>query len=75
MKPLALALALSLSAGVASAATMACNGEIVDVQDPSEKERKHALRKFSVKIDYYDYCSRGKFGRESVVGERPRRRS
>ena len=69
VKGCGVALAVVLLGAVsASAATMAYTGEVVEVADPSEKERKHAVRKFSVKIDSFDYCSRGSFGRESKVG-------
>ena len=60
---------LALGCSWVDAATMAYTGKIMEVQDPAEEELKHTLRKFAVKIDYYDYCSRGKFGRASKVGE------
>ena len=62
-----LAVALFLASPGGRGATMAYGGEVVGAGDPTAKE-KECLRTFTVKINYYDYCSRGKFGRESKVG-------
>jgi len=62
---------LALGCSWVSAATMAYTSKITKVQDPAEEGLKDTLRKFAVKIDCYDYCSRGRFGRESKVGEMP----
>ena len=51
-------------------ATMAFVGEIVDVRDPDARGAKDTLKIFTTEIAYYDYCSRGEFGRESVPGAR-----
>ena len=47
------------------AATMAFGGEIVRVEATPTKD-KEGLMRFGVRIDYYDYCSRGKFGRKCL---------
>ena len=53
---------------LAWAATAAFCGKVTAVKK-AEAKQKDTLRHFSVEIDYYDYISRGKFGRESKVGE------
>ncbi|MEM7391898.1 MAG: hypothetical protein AAF492_06070 [Verrucomicrobiota bacterium] len=52
----------------AGAATMAFVGEIVEVKDPEGRQARDALKIFTTRIAYYDYCSRGKFGKESIPG-------
>ena len=70
MKTTILAFAIFVASTVAaSAATMAFCGEITKVEPD-----KNAHNRFSVKIDYYDYCSRGGFGKESVVGAEAQQR-
>ena len=53
---------------LAWAATAAFCGKVTAVKK-AEAKQKDTLTHFSVEIDYYDYISRGKFGRESKVGE------
>ena len=57
----------------AGAATMAYGGEITKV-DAAAANDKTGLGRFSVEIDYYDYCSRGSFGKESTVGAEAQQR-
>ena len=69
MKQVLFALAGSLLLSPALlGATMAFVGEIVDVKNPDARQAKDTLKIFTTRIAYYDYCSRGKFGRESVPG-------
>jgi hypothetical protein len=65
-----LCLILGLLASTASswAATAAFCGKVTAVKK-AEAKQKDTLVHFTVKIDYYDYVSRGKFGRQSKVGE------
>ena len=53
---------------LAWAATAAFCGKVTAVKKSLAKQ-KDTLTHFSVEIDYYDYISRGKFGRQSKVGE------
>ena len=53
---------------LAWAATAAFCGKVTAVKKAAAKQ-KDTLTHFSVEIDYYDYISRGKFGRQSTVGE------
>ncbi len=52
----------------AHASTAAFVGDVTAV-DPFPPNHKDGVAKFTVKINYYDYCSWGKFGRDSKVGE------
>ena len=54
----------------AKASTAAFGGEVIEVTPPTDNDKKHGtLLSFTVRIDYYDYCSWGKFGKDSVVGD------
>lgn len=70
MKRLALLLAaLAFFGGNRShASTAAFGGEVTEVK-PAEARHKETLLFFTTRIDYYDYCSWSKFGRDSKVGE------
>ena len=50
------------------AATAAFCGKVIAVKRATAK-RKDTLTHFTIEIDYFDYISRGKFGRHSKVGE------
>ncbi len=50
------------------ASTAAFEGDVVAVEPAPEKE-KETHCSFTVKIDYFDYVSWGKFGRDSKTGE------
>jgi hypothetical protein len=68
MKLLFLALGLFASTATSWAATAAFTGKVTAVKK-AETKQKDTLVHFTVEIDYYDYISRGKFGRQSKVGE------
>ena len=57
-----------LSKVVWEGATAAFCGKVTAVK-PAVAKQKDTLTHFTVQIDYYDYISRGKFGRQSKVGE------
>ena len=57
-----------LAVGPVWGATAAFCGKVTAVR-PATAKQKNTLTHFTVKIDYYDYISRGKFGRQSKVGE------
>ena len=61
-------MSLILAAGPAWGATAAFCGKVTAVK-PASAKQKGTLTHFTVQIDYYDYISRGKFGRQSKVGE------
>ena len=65
---IALPMSLVLAAGPAWGATAAFCGKVTAVK-PATAKQKDTLTHFTVQIDYYDYISRGKFGRQSKVGE------
>ena len=60
-------LGLSL-ANCLNGATAAFGGKVIGVK-PVDSKDKNRLKYFTVEIDYFDYISRGKFGRHSKVGE------
>ena len=68
LKLLLLVLGLLASTASSWAATAAFTGKVTAVKK-AETKQKDTLVHFTVKIDYYDYVSRGKFGRQSKVGE------
>ena len=68
LKPLFLTLVLLATTATSWAATAAFTGKVTAVKK-AEAKQKDTLVHFTVKIDYYDYISRGKFGRQSKVGE------
>jgi hypothetical protein len=53
---------------LAWAATAAFCGKVTAVKTAAAKQ-KDTLTHFTIEIDYYDYISRGKFGRQSKIGE------
>jgi len=53
------------SARTAHASTAAFAGDVIEVQDC----RRNCLKKFTVKIRYFDYVSWSKFNRDSKTGE------
>ena len=65
---IAVPLSLMLAVGPVWGATAAFCGKVTAVR-PATAKQKNTLTHFTVKIDYYDYISRGKFGRQSKVGE------
>ena len=65
---IAVPMSLLLTAGPAGGATAAFTGKVTAVKK-AETKQKDTLTHFTVQIDYYDYISRGKFGRQSKVGE------
>ena len=65
---IAVPMSLLLATGPAGAATAAFCGKVTAVK-PASPKQKDTLTHFTVQIDYYDYISRGKFGRQSKVGE------
>lgn len=65
---LSLVLILTLSfTSQLTASTAAFGGEVIEVGDPPNKN--NTLKTFTVKINYFDYISWGKFGKHSKVGE------
>ena len=68
LKPLFLTLVLLATTATSWAATAAFCGKVTAVKK-ADGRPKDTLVHFTVKIDYYDYISRGKFGRQSKVGE------
>ena len=68
LKTLFLSLGLLVSTTSSWAATAAFCGKVTAVKK-AEAKQKDTLTHFTIKIDYYDYVSRGKFGRQSKVGE------
>ena len=68
LKPLFLFLGLLASTTLSWGATAAFTGKVTAVKK-ADGRPKDTLVHFTVKIDYYDYISRGKFGRQSKVGE------
>ena len=68
MKPLFLALGLFASTATSWAATAAFCGKVTAVKK-AEAKLKDTLVHFTVEIDYFDYISRGSFGRHSKIGE------
>jgi hypothetical protein len=68
LKTLFLTLGLFASTATSWAATAAFCGKVTAVKK-AEAKLKDTLVHFTVEIDYYDYISRGKFGRQSKVGE------
>lgn len=67
---LILAFSVFALSGTTQAATMAFMGKIVEVKDPDSKQAKEIRKIFTTEIAYYDYCSRGSFGKDSEPGER-----
>ena len=65
---IAVPMSLLLATGPAGAATAAFCGKVTAVK-PASPKQKDTLTHFTVEIDYFDYISRGKFGRQSKVGE------
>ena len=65
---IAVPMSLLLTVGPAGGATAAFTGKVTAVK-PASPKQKDTLTHFTVQIDYYDYISRGKFGRQSKVGE------
>ena len=63
-----LTLGLLGSISSAWAATAAFCGKVTAVKTAATKQ-KDTLTHFTIEIDYFDYISRGKFGRHSKVGE------
>ncbi|PHR86718.1 MAG: hypothetical protein COA78_37725 [Blastopirellula sp.] len=63
-----LILGLLTATNSAWAATAAFCGKVTAVKE-AEAKQKDTLSHFTIEIDYYDYISRGKFGRQSKVGE------
>ena len=63
-----LTLGLLGSISSAWAATAAFCGKVTAVKTAAAKQ-KDTLTHFTIEIDYFDYISRGKFGRHSKVGE------
>jgi hypothetical protein len=63
-----LVLGLLTSTSSAWAATAAFCGKVTAVKK-AEAKQKDTLAHFTIEIDYFDYISRGKFGRQSKVGE------
>ncbi|MCG8584902.1 MAG: hypothetical protein MI757_09345 [Pirellulales bacterium] len=55
------------------ASTAAFAGKVTEVREAKPNE-KDVLGGFTVEIDYFDYCSWNKFGRDSKVGESISRR-
>ena len=72
MKPFTLTIALVFGLlgpiSLAWAATAAFCGKVTAVKKAAAKQ-KDTLTHFTIVIDYYDYISRGKFGRQSKIGE------
>lgn len=68
VRAITLFLGLLAATNSACAATAAFCGKVTAVKN-AESKQKDALTHFTVEIDYYDYISRGKFGRQSKVGE------
>ena len=65
---IAVPMSLMLAVGPVWGATAAFCGKVTAVK-PAVAKQKDTLTHFTVQIDYYDYISRGKFGRQSKVGE------
>ena len=68
VRTITLLLGLLAATNSAWAATAAFCGKVTAVKR-AESKQKDTLTPFTVEIDYYDYISRGKFGRQSKVGE------
>ena len=68
VRTITLLLGLLAATNSAWAATAAFCGKVTAVKR-AESKQKDTLTHFTVEIDYYDYISRGKFGRQSKVGE------
>ena len=65
---IAVPMSLLLATGPAGGATATFCGKVIAVK-PASPKQKDTLTHFTVEIDYFDYISRGKFGRQSKVGE------